>query len=162
MHKNDIGPITVSFDRFEITAGKPRRRSRPSITGTRPGAGQTGVPRDTFIAADVLLPTTGGVNAATLTAQREALPHQRPRARPGQRGHHRRRRRDRLQPTVLLDANTQLHVRDHRRPEGHHRLAFLPFATTFTTGTRRPAVDPTLSFEKVAAPEHRWPASSPA
>ena len=51
MHKNNEGPVTVAFDRFEVKRGGPGL-SRPDITATRPANGASNVSRDSFIAAE--------------------------------------------------------------------------------------------------------------
>jgi hypothetical protein len=43
-------------------------QAEPAVILTRPADGETGVARDTFVAADVFVPT-GGIDAATLTSQ---------------------------------------------------------------------------------------------
>src|SRR5437016_7430892 len=69
LHKNDIGPITVTFDSFEIDKGVPVA-AEPQVTISRPANGDIGVPRHTFIAADVFLPTPGaGVDQTTMSPQ---------------------------------------------------------------------------------------------
>src|SRR5207244_2032140 len=103
-HKNDLGPITVSYDRFEIEPGSAVVTQRPSVIRMRTAAGiaTTGVPRDTFVAADLVLPN-GGVNDATMdgnvTLYRNGVPV------PGNVGTTGGGDAVVFTPTVLLDAN---------------------------------------------------------
>lgn len=150
MHKNDAGAITVGFDRFEILAGSPSS-NRPSITGARPGPGQTGVARDTFIATDVKLPTPGaGVDAATLTDATVKLyrtsDHALVSAHLNTTGGG-----DAivLQPTVLLDANTSYTFEINDGVKDTSGAAFVPFVMTFTTGTATAQGDSRIAFEKL-------------
>lgn len=54
MQKNDLAPITVSFDRFAIERTAPVA-ARPAVTASRPASGQSKVALDAFVAADVEL-----------------------------------------------------------------------------------------------------------
>ena len=150
MHKNDAGAITVGFDRFEITGGNPAS-NRPTVTATRPASGATGVARDVFVAADVKLPSPGhGVDAATLNGSTVKL----------------YRASDRklidatvnttgggdaivLTPKSQLDANTSYTFEINDGVKDTAGNAFVPFVTTFTTGTATTPADPRVAFEKV-------------
>jgi fibronectin type 3 domain-containing protein/regulation of enolase protein 1 (concanavalin A-like superfamily) len=150
-HKNDLGPITVSYDRFEIDPGQPVTTQRPAVLRMRTAAGEakTNVPRDTFIAADLLLPN-GGVNDVTLDGNvrlsRNGVTV------PGNVGTTGGGDAIVFTPSVLLDpgATYTFEITDGVRDATG--AAFQPFSGTFTTGTATPAMDPTLSFEKVALP----------
>ena len=153
MHKNDAGPLTVAFDRFEVTAGTPVT-SRPSVTDTNPAAGATGVRRDVFIDANVRLPTAGkGIDVNTLTAGTVKLVRASDGAQvPANINTSGGGDSITLTPTVLLAENTAYTfvVTDGLRDTAG--AAFVPFSMTFTTGTAVTPVDPTVAFEKVSLP----------
>ena len=153
MHKNDAGPITVAFDRFEVTAGTPVS-SRPSVTDTNPANGASGVWRDVFVDANVRLPTAGkGIDVNTLTSATVKLyrtaDHAQVAANINTSGGG---DSITLTPVTLLAENTNytFEVTDGLRDTGG--AAFLPFTMTFTTGTNATPVDPTIAFEEVALP----------
>jgi fibronectin type 3 domain-containing protein len=153
MHKNDAGPITVAFDRFEVVAGTPVS-SRPSVTDTNPANGATGVWRDVFVDANVRLPTAGkGIDVNTLTSATVKLyrtaDHAAVAANINTSGG---RDSITLTPVSLLAENTSytFEVTDGLRDTGG--AAFLPFTMSFTTGTSATPVDPTIAFEQVALP----------
>jgi len=149
-HKNNVGPITVTFDSFQITAGTPIT-GRPSVTGTRPGHLETNVSRDIFIAADVNLPNVGGgVDSSTLNTSTVRL----------------RRTSDGAlipgtvdttgggdaivyQPLSPLDANTNYTFEVTEQLKDTTGAAFIPFTMSFTTGTSGGTVDTSVSFEKL-------------
>ena len=153
MHKNDLGPITVAVDRFEVTAGTPVN-SRPSITDTNPAAGATNVWRDVFVDANVRLPTSGkGIDVNTLTPATVKLFRTSDRAQvPANINTSGGADSITLTPTTLLAENTSytFEVTDGLRDTGG--AAFMPFAMSFTTGTGVTPVDPTIAFEQVALP----------
>ncbi len=149
--KNDLAPVTVSFDRFEIVSGTPIS-SRPSVTATRPANGETGVYRDGFIAADVFLPNPGkGVDSRTLDLNSVKV----------------YRTSDRLavlstlntsgggdaivaQPKGLLDPNTSYTFEVTSGLKDTGGAAFMPYLSTFTTGADvQNPTDPSIAFEKV-------------
>ena len=153
MHTNDLGPITVAFDRFEVVAGTPAS-SRPSVTDTNPGNGATGVWRDVFVDANVRLPTPGkGIDVNTLTSETVKLYRTADRA-PVAANINTSGGGDSitLTPVSLLAENTSytFEVTDGLRDTGG--AAFLPFTMSFTTGTGVTPVDPTVAFEQVALP----------
>ena len=127
--------------------------SRPSVTGTSPAAGATGVLRDAFVAVDVSLPNVGnGIDAATLTSATVRLyPTGDPAAAVGARlntsggG-------DAvvLQPTTLLAANVAY---TFEVTNGLRDLAgqpFLPYTSTFTTGSLPTGEAPSdVQFQRV-------------
>lgn len=149
-HKNNVGPVTVTFDSFEIRAGTPIA-GRPTITGTRPGNGATGVSRDAFVAADLNLPNVGGgVDVSTLSNSTVRL----------------RRTADGVlvpgtvdttgggdaivyQPSNPLDANTNYTFEVTDQVRDTTGAAFIPFSMSFTTGTAGGQVDTSVSFEKL-------------
>lgn len=149
-HKNNVGPITVTFDRFEILAGTPIA-GRPTVTGTRPGNGATGVSRDAFVAADLNLPNVGGgVDVSTLsttsvrltrTADGTLIPGTVDTTGGG----------DAIvyQPSAPLDANTGYTFVVTDQVRDTTGAAFIPFSMSFTTGTAGGQVDTSVSFEKL-------------
>ena len=152
-HKNDVGPITVTYDRFEIQPGQtPDPTARPSVANTRPANGATEVARDGYIAADLVLPN-GGVDSATLTAATvrlyrsgDGVPV------PGEPGTTGGGDQILFTPTVLLDPNTRYTFEVTDGVHDSTGAAFIPFSVSFTTTSAAPPIDPTLSFEKVRLP----------
>lgn len=151
VHKNDTGPMTVSYDRFEIQPGRALA-GRPSVVATRPGDGATDVRRDAFIAADLNLPNAG-IDTESLkgntvklyrTSDRSIVPAVVNTSGGGD--------TIVLQPTLLLDANTHytFEVTDGVKDEAGG--AFVSYAMTFTTGSAGAETDASLSFEKVNLP----------
>ncbi len=152
-HKNNVGPITVTFDSFQISAGTSTA-GRPTITGTRPGNGETNVSRDAFVAADLNLPNIGGgVDASTLTSTNvrlirtsdgQLIPGSIDTTGGG----------DAIvyQPSTPLAANTgyTFIVTDGVRDTTG--AAFIPFTSTFTTGTAGGVVDSSVAFEQIQLP----------
>ena len=149
-HKNNVGPITATFDSFEILAGESLQ-GRPSISGTRPDNGTINVRRDTFIAADVILPNSGaGIDTATLNNTTVRLYRQSD----GQSvigiintsggG-------DAIvfTPTTALAANTTYVFEVTSGVKDTTGKAFIPYTATFTTGTEGATVDSSVSFTKV-------------
>ena len=149
-HKNNVGPITVSFDSFQILAGTPIA-GRPTVTGTRPANGETGVSRDSFVAADLNLPNVGGgVDVSTLSTSTVRL----------------KRTSDGTlipgtvdttgggdaivyQPHSPLDANTSYTFEVSDQVKDTTGAAFIPFSMSFTTGTTGGQIDTSVSFEKL-------------
>lgn len=152
-HKNNVGPITVAFDSFQISAGASTA-GRPSVTGTRPANGETGVNRDSFIAADLNLPNVGGgVDVSTLntvsvklfrTSDGAMIPGSVDTTGGG----------DAIvyQPSTPLAANTQYTFQVTDAVKDTTGASFLPFSTSFTTGTAGGQVDNSISFEKISLP----------
>ena len=148
LHHNNTGPMTVSYDRFEIEPGEPLA-GRPTVVRTRPGDNATEVARDAFIAADLNLPNAG-VDTESLTNNTVKL----------------YRTSDRslvqsvvntsgggdtivLQPRVLLEANTTYTFEVTDGVKDTAGAAFIPYVATFTTGSLGGDVDPSLAFERV-------------
>jgi fibronectin type 3 domain-containing protein len=150
-HKNDVGPITVTYDSFDIKAGTPVT-GHPFVTATRPGDGDSGVSRDAFVAADVSLPTPGaGVDAATLSTATVLL----------------YRTSDHMmvpgvvnttgggdaivyQPTDYLAANTSYTFEVTSGVKDTAGSTFLPYVATFTTGNTGGPSTSNIQFDKVA------------
>lgn len=150
MHKNGDGGISVAIDRFAIASTAPVGVS-PSVAGTRPGLGATNVSRDGFVAADVNLPNLGKgidpstLNAASVRLYRSSDGVQVPAVLNTSAGG------DAivLQPSTLLAANTEytFEVTSGLRDSGG--APFVPYKSTFTTGTQVSISDTDVAFEKV-------------
>ncbi|MCS7034412.1 MAG: choice-of-anchor D domain-containing protein, partial [Phycisphaerae bacterium] len=152
-HKNNVGPITVTFDSFQITAGQSIA-NRPTITGTRPGHGATNVSRDSFVAADLNLPNIGGgVDASTLstttvrlfrTSDGMLIPGSVDTTGGG----------DAIvyQPSSPLEPNTNYTFQVTDQVKDTTGAAFVPFSMSFTTGTAGGQVDHSIAFEKIPLP----------
>ena len=151
--KNNAAPITVAFDSFGITAGTSTA-NRPSVTLTRPGDGASDIRRDIFIAADVNLPNLGGgvdettVNSTAVKLFKTAtgaLVAGNPNTTGGG---------DAIvfTPTAVLEANTQYTFLVTDGVKDSTGVAFIPYTSTFTTGTAGANVDSSIAFEKVALP----------
>jgi len=141
--------IDVAFDSFEIKSGTPTT-GKPYISDIRPRNGATAVARDGFVAADIVLPTAGaGVDASTLsgnvllyrTSDHAVIAGVVNTSGGG----------DALvfTPTSLLDALTSYTFEIKSGLKDTSGAAFLPFTSTFTTGTAGGTVDPNIAFEKV-------------
>lgn len=119
------------------------------MTWTRPASGETDVPRDTFVSADVYVPN-GGIDPATLTSDSVLL------------------RRDGdadgvpavlntsaggdvivLRPVSLLDAHTNYTFVVTSDLHDIAGVPFVPSSSTFTTGTTSGGGDTSVAFEKV-------------
>jgi hypothetical protein len=149
-HKNNVGPITVTYDSFSITGGQSLA-GRPTVTATRPADGETNVSRDAFIAVDVSLPTAGsGVDTDTLTPTSVKL----------------YRTFDGLAiegvintsgggdaivfvPVAPLAANTQYTFEITDEVKDLSGASFVPYIARFTTGTQGGVVDSSVSFEQL-------------
>ncbi len=152
-HKNNSGGITATFSRFAVTNDIPQV-SQPAILAVRPGAGQTNVSRDIFVAADVFLPTTGsGVDDGSFSSDSVRL----------------ERVSDGaivdatlntsgggdavvLQPNQPLAANTDYRFVVTAALKDVTGTSFAPFTSTFRTGTGITVADPNIAFEKIALP----------
>jgi hypothetical protein len=141
--------ISVAFDSFEIKSGTPTS-GQPYISDIRPRNGATAVARDGFVAADIVLPTAGaGVDASTIagnvllyrTSDHAAIAGVVNTSGGG----------DALvfTPTSLLDALTSYTFEVKNGLKDTSGASFLPFTSTFTTGTAGGTVDPNIAFEKV-------------
>ena len=145
--KNDGPPITSSFDSFEITAGTVVTQ-RPRITGTRPADGSINISRDTFIAADLSLASVNGVvDSSTLNSSTVKLV---------------RKTDGKLiqgtlnttgggdaivfTPSVVLDANVSYSFSVTEGVKDTNGVSFLPYTSTFTTGTAGVQTDTSIAF----------------
>jgi fibronectin type 3 domain-containing protein len=150
-HKNDVGPITVTYDSFDIKAGAPVT-GHPYVTATRPGDTDTGVSRDAFVAADVSLPTPGaGVDAATLNTTTVLLYRTSDRAMvPGVVNTTGGGDAIVYQPTDYLAANTSYTFEVTAGVKDTAGSTFVPYTATFTTGNTGGPSTSNIAFDKVA------------
>ena len=132
----------------------PGAANRPSVTSSIPANGTTAIRRDVSVTAEVSLPNAGaGIDPATLTAATVKLV----------------RMSDSVQlpanlntsgggdvivlhPTALLSANTQYRFEVNDGVKDFSGAGFLPWTSTFTTGTAGGPTSSAISFEKVALP----------
>ncbi|MEA2709427.1 MAG: large repetitive protein, partial [Phycisphaerales bacterium] len=157
LHKNNLPPITATYDEFKIEAGTAVA-ARPAVTAARVGGISVPtimpVPRDSFIAADVSLPTPGaGVDTTTLSSDSVKL----------------YRASDHapigavlntsgggdaivLTPTEALDPGVTYTFEVTDLLKDTSGAAFIPYTVTFTTNPEELQTDPTLAFQKVALP----------
>lgn len=152
-HRNNSGGITATFDRFAITADAAPV-TNPSITAVRPGPGETGVSRDAFIAADVNLPTAGsGVDSATISVDSVRLVRVSDGAViPANVNTSGGGDSVVLQPLDALDANTEYRFVVTAGLKDTAGSSFVPFQSTFRTGTAINSADPNIAFEKIRLP----------
>ncbi|MGB7156561.1 MAG: choice-of-anchor D domain-containing protein, partial [Tepidisphaeraceae bacterium] len=150
MHKNDIGPMTATFDRFEIQAGVPVGQ-QPSITASDPADGQTNVPRDAAVRNSVNLPTPGaGVDDNTLNANTVKLFRTSDgQLVPGDIDTSGGGDTINFAPTVLLDPNTNYTFQITSGVKDTSGASFVPYTISFTTGTTGGEVNTNYAFEKV-------------
>jgi glucose/arabinose dehydrogenase len=150
IHKNDLGPLTVQIDSFSIERDVAPA-DRPRVTNVRPGNGSINAQRDGFIAADVELPNQGGVDASTLTPQTVQLI---------------RVADNRLVPASVnttgggdaivvtpqgvLDPDTEYQFVVTGGVRDLSGAAFVPFSSTFTTGTATTPTDTSVAFEPIS------------
>jgi hypothetical protein len=151
LHEFTDTAFTATFDRFaldrtSVSAG------RPSVLALRPAAGETGVMRDAFVAADLSLPNVGGgIDPATLTSTSVRLV----------------KVSDSsvvagsvnttgggdaivFQPSSLLQANTQYRFEITNAVKDTTGAAFVPYTATFTTGTGVNTPPANIQFSKTA------------
>ncbi len=149
-HKNNVGPITATFDSFEITAGISIA-DRPNVSVTRPASGATNVDRNQFIAADVYLPNAGGIDTSTLSTSSVKLYRQSDGATiTGAINTSGGGDAIVFTPAGLLAANTTYVFEITDAVKDTSGAAFLPFTSTFTTGTGGATIDTSVSFGKTA------------
>lgn len=150
MHKNGDGGISVAIDRFAIASTAPQG-VQPTVVGTRPADGATGVARDGFIAADVNLPNAGkGIDRATLSSATVRLYRTSDGVQvpavlnvlPGGDAFV-------LQPSTLLAANTQYTFEVTSGLKDSGGSPFTSYRSTFTTGTQFGIGDANIAFEQV-------------
>jgi glucose/arabinose dehydrogenase len=129
---------------------------RPSITSVSPNDGSTGVARDTAVSAEVRLPNVGsGVDPATLSADTVRLSRNSDGATvPANRNTTGGGDAIILQPTGPLQANTTYRVEITSGLKDVSGAAFLPFDSSFTTGTSSGGGGGTIKaqFDHVALP----------
>ncbi len=149
--KNNLAPVTVTFQNFSVVSGTPAP-ALPTVVSASPGAGQTNVSRDAFVSCNLSLPYVGeGVDPSTLnhttcylvrTADGKLVSASLNTDGAGG--------TIILQPNSPLDANTNytFYVNSGVKDTGGH--SFVPFTTSFTTGTGIVATNPAIAFQKVA------------
>ncbi|HEV7805344.1 MAG TPA: Ig-like domain-containing protein [Solirubrobacteraceae bacterium] len=120
-----------------VTVVSDTAAQRPSVTSVSPGDGATGVARDAAVSAEVRLPNVGaGVDPATLSASTVRLLRNRDGAVvPANRNTTGGGDAIILQPTSLLEASTTYRVEITSGVKDVSGAAFLPFDSSFTTGT---------------------------
>jgi fibronectin type 3 domain-containing protein/glucose/arabinose dehydrogenase len=155
MQKNNLAPETLVFESFAITPGTPQI-ARPSIRADQvtPANGETNVKRDIFVGASLNLPNVGkGVDTATLntstvrlyrTIDRVAVPGHVSTSGAGD--------TITFQPFGALEANTQYTFEVTSNVKDTSGAQFMPFTSTFTTGTAITPTDPNIAFQKVSLP----------
>ncbi|HYO08053.1 MAG TPA: Ig-like domain-containing protein [Tepidisphaeraceae bacterium] len=153
LHKNDVGPITVTFDRFAIEPGTAVS-AQPQVTTSRPANGQIDVPRDGFVAADVFLPTPGAnIDGATLNGSTVKLYRTSDLA-PIDAVLNTSGGGDAivLTPTVALEKGTKYTFEVTSGLQDTSGAPFQPYTATFTTDNKDLPINSTLAFEKIALP----------
>ena len=120
-----------------VTVVSDSADQRPSVTSVSPADGATGVPRDRALTAEVNLPNVGaGIDPATLTANTvRLLRNSDGAAVPANRNTTGAGDAIILQPTDLLDASTNYRVEITSGLRDISGAPFLPFDSSFTTGT---------------------------
>jgi fibronectin type 3 domain-containing protein len=149
----DAGGGTNTKVNYVDVASDAAGATRPAVTGITPATAATGVPRDSGIAATVSLPNVGeGVDQNTLDATSVQLVRASDQATvPANLNTSGGGDIIVIQPTVLLDPNTKYVVRITDDVHDTSGAGFLPFTSTFTTGTAGgPSGGGPASFEKVA------------
>jgi hypothetical protein len=142
----DLGPIeAVEVQSLAADAG-------PSVTSTSPANGAVGVPRDSFISANVYVPS-GGINADTLGAHTVLLY----RTSDGATVAASRNTSAGgdvlvLGPSSLLEADTDYTFEVTSGLKDLSGDAFAPLVVHFRTGTAISAADSSLKFQKVELP----------
>jgi hypothetical protein len=151
-HRQGPAPLVYRFDGFSVEASAPR----PSVTASRPADGATGVLRDESISTDLSLPNAGGIDNSTLTADTVRLVRASDgTAVPANRGTSGGGDVVNLDPSALLDANTQYRFEITDGLKDASGQPFLPYTATFTTGattTDTGSGTSTARFERVALP----------
>ena len=150
-HRNATNPATYSFGDFAVR----EQASRPRVTAMRPADGATDVVRDVAVATDLQLPN-GSIDNATVTAQSVRLV----KASDGQpvagtRGTSGGGDTVTFTPSADLEANTAYRFEVSDQLHDLSGASFVPFAGTFTTGTRLTddgSGESTAAFTKVTLP----------
>src|SRR5690349_12452110 len=124
----------------------------PSVTTIQPGNGASGIPRDAAVTADFFFPN-GALNGNTVTTGTVVLyrtsDHAAVPAVVNTTGGN-----DAviLQPSVLLDANTNYTFQVTPGVQDLTGIPVTPYTMTFTTGTGGASVDPSIAFQQIALP----------
>jgi hypothetical protein len=145
----------TKLDRWFITSdvnATPSDTPRPAVRSVNPLDGATGVSTTAFISADLILTNVGGgvnintMNASTVmllrTTDGVAVPATRNTSGGG----------DVIvvQPSAPLDANTRYAFLVTDGLKDLTGASFLPFSSSFTTGTGAPPPPSTAAFDKIA------------
>lgn len=137
---------------FGLSSHNSQAQAQPFITGSSPADGATGVHLDGFVAVTVFVPN-GGIDTFTATPSTVRLV----------------RTSDQstvpanitvsgggdaitVQPTVLLEANTNYTYSTTTGLKDVTGVSFTPFSMQFTTGTEYANPDSNIRFEKVSLP----------
>ncbi|MCS7034074.1 MAG: PQQ-dependent sugar dehydrogenase, partial [Phycisphaerae bacterium] len=158
-HKNNLGAFTATFSRFAVqplSTGTPSPSGdQPSILAVRPANGATNVPRDAFVAADVFLPTAGaGVDGASMSSDSVRLVRASDGAIvPATLNTSGGGDSVVLQPLTPLAANTVYRFIVTAGLKDVTGASFVPFESTFTTGSNITATDQHIAFEKIRLPQ---------
>lgn len=143
------GGTNTKLDYLEVYPGH-----RPYLTGVAPGDGQVSVSRDGAVSASVQVvpPPGNGVEEDTLTAGNVRLVRERDgQAVAGSAGTTGGNDAINFQPGARLEANTAYRFEVDFQTTDEAGNAFVPFWSTFTTGTAT-ATTTTTSFTRVAQP----------
>ena len=154
--KNNVAPITVSYDSFSITRSTDPITYHPAVVDSTPAQGATNVRRDLNggITTNLYLPTSGaGVDESTLgpatvllTRVSDGLVVSGTNATTSGGG-------DTitltLAPGTSLAANTQYRFDVTDGVRDLAGASFTPYAATFTTGADGKIYDPSVSFDKI-------------
>lgn len=150
-NKNNLAPITATFDSFEITAGTTPV-VHPSVRAIRPGTGATDVNRDIFVAADVNLVTAGaGIDTKTISADTVYLYRNSDGAKvAGVLNTSGGGDAIVFTPTVALDANSTYTFVVTDGVKDITGVTFASYTSSFTTGTQGGTVDTSVAFSQTA------------
>jgi hypothetical protein len=147
--RNTGAPITVTFDSFGIQAGTPNS-GQPTITNIRPANNLTAVSRDSFIAADVQMPGAGDtIDPTTLAGNVLVYRTENHTPIDGVVNVAAEGSTIVFTPSSILDANTSYTFEVTTGLKDSLGNKFIPFTSTFVTGTSGATVDPSVAFQQV-------------
>jgi hypothetical protein len=140
-----IGPWRYAADDAAVPAA-----GNPHVTSTTPADAATGVLRDAFVSANLLVPS-GGIDATTITAGTVKLYRTKDGAAvPSSVNTSAGGDVLALQPNDVLDPDTDYTFEVTSGLRDVSGNSFTPFVTHFRTGTGTAATDPSLTFTKVS------------
>lgn len=146
--KNNLAPITVTYDNFSITATTVPTAGHPSISQVRPRNQSINVPIDAFVAADVDLISSGaGVDASTLAGNVMLFRTSDHKMIAGVVNTSGGGDAIVFQPSEFLDKNTNYTFQVTTGLKDTNGTTFNAFTSTFTTGTLG-GNDGTMAFDK--------------